>query len=67
MVSEGTGCNTELSITSLFTQIKKVKRATYLKMEMSHSQEWLGKVVKKHTPANSHATQTIDMEILETF
>jgi hypothetical protein len=52
MVSEGTGCNTKLSITSLFTQnIKKVKRATYLKMEMSHSQEWLGKVMKKHTPA----------------
>jgi len=36
-------------------------------MEMSHSQEWLGKAIKKHTAATNHTTHTVAIEILETF
>jgi hypothetical protein len=46
---------------------KRLKRTSYLKMEISWSQEWLGKAMKKQTAANSHTAETIAMAILETF
>lgn len=40
---------------------------TYLKMEMSQSQEWFGKAMKKQTAAVNHTAETIPSEILEIF
>jgi hypothetical protein len=36
-------------------------------MEISQSQERLGKAMKKQTAANNHTAQTIAIAILETF
>lgn len=40
---------------------------TYLKMEMSHSQECVGNAMKKQIAANAHATTTIPIASLDTF
>lgn len=39
----------------------------YLKIETSHSQEWLDKAMKKHTAAANQTTATIKNENLDTF
>lgn len=36
-------------------------------MEMSQSQEWVGKATKKQTAAPNQTAPTIPMEILDTF
>jgi hypothetical protein len=36
-------------------------------MEISQSQEWFGKAVKKQAAANNHTAETIAIAILETF
>ena len=41
--------------------------ASYLKTEISQSQEWLGQAMITQTAADNHAAETIPMEILETF
>lgn len=45
----------------------KADLTTYLKMERSQSQEWVGKAMNTQTAAVSHATETIPMETLENF
>ena len=36
-------------------------------MEMSLSQEWLGKAIRKHTAATNHTAHTVAIEILDIF
>jgi hypothetical protein len=36
-------------------------------MEMSQSQEWVGKATKKETAAPNHTAATSPMEIFDTF
>lgn len=40
---------------------------SYLKQETSQSQEWLGKAMKTQTAAANHATETIAIQVFETF
>ena len=64
-------CKYELSYHEIHigwtSSYKNIKRKTYLKMEISQSQEWLGKAMKIHTAANNHTAETIPIVILETF
>ena len=43
------------------------KSISYLKQETSQSQEWLGKAMNTQTTADNHATETIAIEVFETF
>lgn len=42
-------------------------KMSYLKQETSQSQEWLGKAMKTQTAADNHATETIAIQVFETF
>ena len=43
------------------------KQDSYLKTEMSQSQEWVGKAINTQTAAADQATETIMREIFENF
>lgn len=44
-----------------------ISTATYLKMEMSQSQEWLGRAIKRQTAAPNQTAETIAVETFEIF
>ena len=65
-----TVCNHDVSMQKSHSnrdEINHHKRASYLKTEISQSQEWFGKAMITQTAADNHAAQTIPMEIFETF
>lgn len=53
----------------MYNRIKKLsdKKETYLKMEISQSQDWLGNAMKKQTAALNHTQANIAIAYLDNF